>query len=232
MLNTFDRFVTADFFRIVPMPFIMNGLHLSGLAGLRPRSAFRGMAVAVALAVAVGFTTWMLTFFYFGSNNLPWNWLSQTHYSAAKPQVARAANWEKRLQEEAKTGVAIPKEQIPAEAKVNTGRIFGVATGATVLGLITFLRRFFLWFPHPVGFVLWLTGETMTKVWFSFFLAWVAKSAIARFGGTGAYLQARNFFLGMVLGEALAASLNILISLLLTLVSERVELFGIQIWLG
>jgi hypothetical protein len=39
-------------------------------------------------------------------------------------------------------------------------------------------------------------------LWFSFFLGWLMKFVIVRYGGASAYRSARPLFLGLVLGES------------------------------
>jgi hypothetical protein len=41
-------------------------------------------------------------------------------------------------------------------------------------------------------------------VWFSVFIAWLSKSTITRIGGALLYERLKPFFLGLILGEAVA----------------------------
>lgn len=52
----------------------------------------------------------------------------------------------------------------------------------------------------PVG---WLAGQ----FWFSVFIAWVLKLTIVKWGGMPLYEKAKPFFLGLILGEAVAMGL-------------------------
>ena len=69
------------------------------------------------------------------------------------------------------------------------------------------------WWPlHPVGIAvapLWMTR----LIAFSVFLAWVAKSAIMRYGGIAAYRQARPFFMGLIAGYFLGIGLSYLVDI-------------------
>jgi len=74
-------------------------------------------------------------------------------------------------------------------------------TGATTMALLTLAYRRLLWWPlHPIGFVIGACGW-MNLLWFSVFLAWFIKALFLRFGGGQLYMQARPFFLGLVLGQ-------------------------------
>ncbi len=54
--------------------------------------------------------------------------------------------------------------------------------GALWVMLSVFLRTTFFWFLHPIGFIM-LVSPTMTALWFSFFLGWVCKRVVVRYGG-------------------------------------------------
>ncbi len=72
----------------------------------------------------------------------------------------------------------------------------GLATFAIVLA-----RSRLAWFPlHPLGYLLALTAPVQ-RAWFSFFLGWLAKTLITRFGGHDTYRRVTPFFLGLILGE-------------------------------
>jgi hypothetical protein len=78
--------------------------------------------------------------------------------------------------------------------------------------LMTFARAYLFWFPHPVGYVIWMGSWSLINQWFSFFLGWCFKWGILKFGGLPAYRSARRFFIGVVIGEALAAVLWIIVA--------------------
>ena len=75
----------------------------------------------------------------------------------------------------------------------------------TVGGLLTWgmmlARSRFAWFPlHPIGYLLSLTFAAQ-MFWFSFFLGWLCKTLITRFGGNDSYRRATPMFLGLALGD-------------------------------
>jgi hypothetical protein len=78
--------------------------------------------------------------------------------------------------------------------------------GAAVTIALGVLRSTFPWFSlHPIGFAVgsvWL----MNQLWFSIFLAWLAKSLILRYGGPLIYKKVVPFFLGLALGQYTAAA--------------------------
>lgn len=76
--------------------------------------------------------------------------------------------------------------------------------GGLIEGMLMWGHHRFYWWPlHPLGFVIsigWLTGQ----VWFSVFVAWLSKLVITRLGGALLYERLKPFFLGLILGEAVA----------------------------
>jgi hypothetical protein len=74
------------------------------------------------------------------------------------------------------------------------------------LGL-AWLRSRFPWWPfHPVGFALGFSFE-MDLLWCQFLVGWLCKVITLRYGGTRSYRAALPFFIGLVLGDYVIASL-------------------------
>ena len=73
--------------------------------------------------------------------------------------------------------------------------------GAIVMVFLTVMRQRLVWWPfHPVGFCIgsiWM----MDRLWFTAFLAWLAKAVVLRYGGLQTYRNVRPFFLGLILGQ-------------------------------
>lgn len=77
--------------------------------------------------------------------------------------------------------------------------------GGSVMGALMWVRHRFLWWPlSPLGYVIsanWKTGH----IFGSAFLAWLLKLVILKYGGPKLYRALRPFFLGLILGEIVAA---------------------------
>ena len=85
------------------------------------------------------------------------------------------------------------------------------ALGAALMGILTYVRYRFVWWPiHPLGFA---TGTfyIMNWVWFSVFLAWMLKTAILKYGGSASFARTRPFFLGLILGHTCVAGVWLVI---------------------
>lgn len=86
----------------------------------------------------------------------------------------------------------------------DTGNWFWLGVGALSTILMVVARSRFAWFPlHPLGYLLALTAPTQ-RAWFSFFLGWLLKALITRFGGHDAYKKVVPLALGVILGESCA----------------------------
>lgn len=80
-----------------------------------------------------------------------------------------------------------------------------LVTGFLITTGLYALRLTYAWWPlHPVGYIMMPT-HALGMLWFSVFIGWLCKSLIVRFGGAALYKSAKPFFLGLILGEALAA---------------------------
>jgi len=95
---------------------------------------------------------------------------------------------------------------------------------AIVMGLLftIFLSgmrmRFIGWQFHPVGYA--LSGSwTMNLVWFVFFISWLIKLSILKYGGLKAYRHAIPFFFGLILGEFTIGSMWTIVGIIFNIPS-------------
>ena len=85
------------------------------------------------------------------------------------------------------------------------------AFGALIMGGLMTARHYLIWWPfHPLGFAV-STGWVMNSIWFSIFLAWLIKVLALKYGGPRTYALTRPFFIGIVLGQFVAAGLWLVI---------------------
>lgn len=93
-------------------------------------------------------------------------------------------------------------ENLRAPRPASSFLLAGLATGAAVMMLLTWLHSRFVWFAiSPLGFVLGGTWGMVGRMWASAFVAWLLVFLIRRFGGLRLYRAVRPAFLGMVIGH-------------------------------
>ncbi len=83
-------------------------------------------------------------------------------------------------------------------ASYNLGGLLGGA--GILLGLVFVRTRVLSWPLHPIGYAL-STTQSMDYLWMPFFVAWLVKRAVLRFGGMRLYRRLMPFFLGLILGD-------------------------------
>jgi hypothetical protein len=83
-------------------------------------------------------------------------------------------------------------------------RFAWMGVGAVVMTVLTLLRLQFAGWPlHPVGLAV-ISSFTMYAVYGGFFVAWLVKIVLLRWGGYRAYQAAMPFFVGLAVGHYLA----------------------------
>ncbi|MYF99122.1 hypothetical protein F4212_08290 [Candidatus Poribacteria bacterium] len=103
---------------------------------------------------------------------------------------------------------------ITAPRAPNLTAIQHMGFGFLLTGVLTILKRQFLWWPfYPVGYAVG-NGWAIGWMWFSIFLGWLFKRILFTGGGVRAYRQALPLFLGLIFGQFLAGSLWSLLGVL------------------
>lgn len=88
-----------------------------------------------------------------------------------------------------------------------------VGAGAAATSLLGVLRaRYTAWPLHPLGFLLMHTYP-LRRMWFSLFLGWLCKLVLVKYGGAGMMRTARPAFIGLVVGEAAAAGMWVIVTI-------------------
>ena len=73
--------------------------------------------------------------------------------------------------------------------------------------LLSIARLRFAWWPfHPLGYAMGPSWP-MIQLWFSILVGWLMKTILMRYGSGRSYRRARPVFLGLVVGEFLAAGI-------------------------
>ncbi|MES2459156.1 MAG: DUF6785 family protein [Armatimonadota bacterium] len=162
------------------LPYLLEGLKIADTLGIPWRTVVTWVAVGSVSALALGWWTSLSQFYELGAATAKSN-----SYVLVKAQIAMremnnlAAN-------------RVPSDYMGVGAMVLAG-------GFTVL--LAFLQGRFLGFPFsPVGYVLSNTF-TMNAFFVPFFLTWLIKLVVQRWGGSSLYRRSIPFFLGLILGD-------------------------------
>jgi hypothetical protein len=98
-------------------------------------------------------------------------------------------------------GAATTLNQNPGIQSINW---LWMAVGASVVVSLIFARSRLAWFPlHPLGYIV-ASGFPITKLWFSFFLGWIIKTLLTRYGGQDAVQRVQPLMIGLILGNICA----------------------------
>ncbi|MCC6446091.1 MAG: hypothetical protein IT210_21895 [Armatimonadetes bacterium] len=107
--------------------------------------------------------------------------------------------------------------------RAEAGRWRAIGGAAALIALLSALRGRFVGFPlHPLGYCI---GSSLTWHWFPFFIAWLVKLLILRYGGLRFYHRALPFFLGLVLGDYSFGALLTLIGITWKVPAYQFEFF-------
>jgi len=79
--------------------------------------------------------------------------------------------------------------------------------GAAWVAFSMFIRQRLFWFPHPAGYIM-LINPLIQSLWFSFFIGWVCKKFVVRYGGKMTFDKTRLIMLGLIIGELLVIFLT------------------------
>jgi len=104
--------------------------------------------------------------------------------------------------------------QIGAPASFDPRPLVFTATGVVAMLALTGLGHRFAWWPiHPLGLAV-ASSFTIYAVYIAFFIAWLVKLLILRWGGVSTYRNCVPFFVGLMVGHyagrAVALTTNML----------------------
>lgn len=175
-------------YRCHPMPNELEAMKIGDSAGIRRRT----MIFVIALALVWGFVF------------VCWANLHVTFTDGARSKAAGYKWWVGAESYERLQG------WLQTPNHVNYNQQAYLIGGAILTIFLRVMRGSFLWFPfHPAGYAL-AVSFAMDYFWFCFFVAWLVKMLIVRFGGMRAYQTAIPFFLGLILGDYVTGSVWVL----------------------
>jgi hypothetical protein len=173
------RAVTTYDMRCVSMPHQLDGFRMAGAARVSLRGVTVAMAAATLVAIVVAFWSGLAIWYHLGAEAKTDVWRTEM---GKQPFISLAA-------------------QLSTPARPDYPAASFTAAGLLVTCLLAYLRMRFLWWPfHPVGYAMANT-HTWGQTPMPFFLAWLIKGLVLRYGGMPLYRRSLPLFLGLILGD-------------------------------
>ena len=161
------------------LPAFLHTMRIAEALGLDRRSQRRllsGVVVAIIVTMSITIVTSLYALYSQGA------------------LLGYGGNW-------GKTTFESTANLLKTQAGVKPGNVLWMLIGAALLLAIVMARSRFLWFPfHPLG-LLAAPAYPITQLWSSFFIGWLIKTLIMRYGGSEAYNRLRPFMIGLILGN-------------------------------
>jgi uncharacterized membrane protein (Fun14 family) len=188
------------------MPFATHGLQVADGTDMPPRQRRGVMALmAYALLVAVGVSAVSSLWCYY-------------HYSVPlTTQVQRPVLNPTGTEDRPRVDVVDPlnRHADGRWAPQTYNQPLNLGIGAAVTAVLQWgAWRFSAWPLAPVGYLVCSTYQ-MSHAWFSLLLGWLCKTLLVKYVGASGFQRAKPLFVGLIFGEALAAGLWLLITLIL-----------------
>ncbi|MCZ7647506.1 MAG: hypothetical protein M5U26_19990 [Planctomycetota bacterium] len=218
-LSVWSRVFVFDWYRSCPMINVIGALHLGSVTNLKRRPLVLGLVAALAIAFAVGFVSFYGMLYRNPGGARPTErWVFESfprgEFTGMAATVSKIESYERKRLEYGEAGRTMPAAEIPDVARTDRTRFFWMGVGAATMGLFLLLRARVFWWPHPIGYLMWMGLWPIKCMWFTYFLGWAIKALIVKFGGQRVYLKWRNFFVGLIVGEALATALWVFVAFL------------------
>ncbi len=172
--------------RCLSMPNQSDAYKMADALGASKRKLTWALVVAIVLGVAISFAIALMIWYQYGAGAKTDSWRT---YMGRQPFD--------QLRDALMTPV---KTDVPGTMAAGAG--FAITTA-----LLLLRAQFTWWVFHPVGYAIANT-PTMNQIWLPFFVAWIAKIVVLRYGGIRLYRQSLPFFFGIIVGDFLAGGLT------------------------
>lgn len=177
-------------YRSHPMPHQLEGMYMTGRAGVARRSFSWALMLAGGLGALCAFWAMLHLMYSYGAQ--------------AKSQTTLGGEgWDKLA------------SWLEAPQGPKWGATIAIGAGFVFAYLLEIARVRWAGFPfHPLGFAVSSSWE-MNLVWMPLFVAWLVKSILLRYGGLRLFRQSLPFFFGLILGQFVVGSILNIVSIAL-----------------
>ena len=178
----------SGFLTFVTAP-MANALRLGSEITRHRRALIISIGAAVAITIAAATWYWIYLGYKHGGINL--NSRYYQVYAQSAPRFAEAGL----------TSATEPNLD---------GWMWSVVGAAIMIGLMI-ARHTLSWWPlHPIGFAV-SASWVLTATWMSTLCAWLIKLSVLNYGGPALYERTKPFFMGIILGQFVAAGFWLLV---------------------
>ncbi len=175
-------------YRAHPMPHQLEGLKLAHQTRFNPTQLIWVMAIAI----------------FVGALSAAWGHLHLSYQVG----LEQARSWYARAAFNRLAGWLYNPTETSISGLLYTTGGFGFAVS------LLFLRwRFIQWPLHPVGYVV-SSWWTFTGLWFPLLISWIVKRILLSTGGVRLYRRSIPFFIGLVIGDVIVASIISILGLI------------------
>jgi hypothetical protein len=178
--------------RCLSMPNQLDAYKMADALQVDKRRLTVALVLSIVVGMAISFAIALMVWYAFGAGAKTDSW---------RTGMGRMPF--DQLSDALKTPV---KPDLSGTAAIGGG--FAITTALMLLR-----TRFTWWIFHPVGYAMANT-PTMNQVWLPFFIAWLLKSLVLRYGGIRLYRQSLPIFYGLIIGDFMAGGLTTLLGCL------------------
>lgn len=172
--------------RCLSMPNQADAYKMADAVGASKRKLTGALILAIVLGVVISFAIALMIWYSYGAGAKTDSWRT---YMGRQPF------------DQLRDAIVTPvKTDVPGTLAAGAG--FAVTTA-----LLLLRAQFTWWVLHPVGYAIANT-PTMNQIWLPFFLAWIFKVVVLRYGGIRLYRQSLPFFYGVIVGDFVAGGLT------------------------
>ena len=166
-------------FQSQPMPAYLESFKLAEQSGIETRQLWKVCLLATVVSIIVTFWAFLDLSYKWGG---PGAWRGNLAYNAIERLLRQPVG-------------------------TDTTSLSAIAFGLIVVMTGTALRLRFLWWPlHPVAYP--LAGYYFfAHLWFPFFISWLIKALLLKYGGIRSYRKALPLFLGLIMGDFVLGSM-------------------------
>ncbi|MDE0553304.1 MAG: hypothetical protein OXI24_03760, partial [Candidatus Poribacteria bacterium] len=175
-------------YRAHPMPHQLEGLKLAHQTRFNPTQLIWVLAIAI----------------FVGALSAAWGHLHLSYQVG----LEQARSWYARAAFNRLAGWLYNPSETSISGMLYTAGGFGFA-----VSLLLLRWRFIQWPLHPVGYVV-SSWWTFTGLWFPLLISWVVKRILLSTGGVRLYRRSIPFFIGLVIGDVIVASVISILGLI------------------